>query len=121
MSGDKKILVIDDEESVAKVIQTYLAEDGYQVSFSLNGKSALEQIKKAKPALVLLDIRLGDMNGLDVLSEIKMIDRSIPVILVTGIYEDEQAQKAFEAGAADYITKPIDFYYLKNILQSQLQ
>lgn len=118
--NNKTILVVDDEETVVKVIAANLSVEGYTVDFAFSGAAALERIASNKPALILLDIRLGDTNGIDLLKEIKNIDQSIPIILVTGLYEDEQAKLAFEAGAADYITKPIDFYYLKNILENQL-
>ncbi|MBI3317182.1 MAG: response regulator [Candidatus Omnitrophica bacterium] len=119
MNPDKKrILIVDDEEQVLKILRTSLTT--YEVETSLTGKEALSKIKMAKPDLILLDILLGKEDGIDVLKQIKELDKSIPVVMVTALHDNEEGKRAFAAGAADYITKPIDFDYLKKVLLFQL-
>lgn len=121
MSESKKyILVVDDEASIVRLISSYLAGDGYRAECALSGEEALKKLQNEKPGLVLLDIRLGDMNGIDLLKQIKKIDVNIPVVMVTGLYDNDEGQKAFDAGAIDYVTKPIDFKYLQSIIQVQM-
>jgi len=118
--GRKKILIVDDEAGVVNVIRAHMEASDYLVDQASNATEAAEKLKTANPSLVLLDIRLGDDSGFDVLKQIKQSHLDIPVILVTGYYDNDEAKRAFEAGAAEYITKPIDFYYLKSLLESQL-
>ena len=118
--NQKCILLVDDEEAVLKVISSHLITDDYRVQSALTGEEAIDKVKKEKPAVVLLDIRLGKMSGIEVLRKIKEIDKTIPVIMVTGVYDNEEGKKAFDAGAVDYVTKPVDFNYLKNVLRIQL-
>lgn len=120
MNEGKKILVVDDEEAVVTVIKAHLSADGYTVVAASSGQEALNQVQESRPDLVLLDIRLGEEHGLQILKSIKELEQNLPVIIVTGFYDNAEAEEAFGCGAADYMTKPIDFYYLKNTIEAQL-
>jgi len=109
-----RILLVDDDPNVVKTVAFQLTEEGYSIVVAGNGEEALERIKEEKPALVLLDIMMPGMDGIETLKKIKEIDREIPVAMVTAVWDNEEGKRAFEAGAYDYITKPIDFEYLKN-------
>ncbi len=102
---DAKVLVVDDTETNIDIIVDTLG-DLYDLSVAMNGKSALELIEKDPPDIILLDIMMPEMNGYQVLEEIKNRGYSIPVIFITAMDELEAKTRGFEIGAVDYITKP---------------
>lgn len=111
-----KILVVDDEPEVCEYLEDFLGRRGHQVSSAFNGKEALEKIKALRPHIVLLDILMPGMNGLEVLKEARTLDSRIGIIMVTAVQEETVAKEALAAGAHDYITKPIDLNYLENAI-----
>jgi DNA-binding NtrC family response regulator len=104
----EKILIIDDDRDFQFTISHVLKEEKYEVSATCYGKAALKAVKRDSPHLILLDIRLPDMNGMKVLEEIKKIDQNLGVVMITGFGEVNGAVKAMKLGALDYITKPFD-------------
>lgn len=111
-----RILLVDDDPNLLKSLAFQLGEEGYSVLVASNGEEAIQRIKEEKPALVLLDIMMPGMSGQETLKKIKEIDREIPVAMVTAVWDKEEGKRAFEAGAYDYVTKPIDFEYLKQVI-----
>jgi DNA-binding NtrC family response regulator len=85
-----------------------MTEEGYQVSSAGEGKGALRRITEELPDLVLLDLRLPDMHGLDVLKRVKEQEAEVPVIIMTAFGDVESAVRAMKLGAHDYINKPIN-------------
>lgn len=119
--GITKILVCDDDKAVSDFLERFLKKEGYaQVDIALSGEEALEKISKDKYQLVLLDIRLPGMDGLQTLKRIKEIDSSITVIMITGFAEIESADQAKKLGAYDYIVKPFDLAYLKLVVLTKI-
>lgn len=119
--GTKKaVLVVDDDPKHLKLVALKLTNVGYRVITAHSGKDALEVAKIEKPGLVLLDIMMPDMDGFETLKKIKAIDPDIPVAMVTAIWDNDEAKKAMEAGAYEYITKPIDIEYLKSVVLIKL-
>ena len=114
-----KILVVDDEPEVCELLQADLSEQSYEVITSSSGKEALKKIKQERPQVMLLDIRMPEMNGIDVLKEAKRRDPALAVIMLTAVHDQEIARAAMAAGAADYVTKPIDLAYLHTSLMVQ--
>ena len=113
----KKILIIDDEENIGKMIKLNLEDDpDYEGILAMRGEAGVECVKKDKPALVLCDIMMPGMNGLETLKRIKEIAPELPVAMVTAVWDPDEARKCFEAGAYEYVTKPVDFEYLKRAL-----
>ena len=111
---DKKILVCDDDKAVSNFLGRFLKKEGYiQVDIALSGEEALEKISKDRYQLVLLDIKLPGIDGIEVLRKIKEINKDIGVIMITGFPEESIAQEAMKEGAYDYIIKPFDLAYLK--------
>jgi CheY-like chemotaxis protein len=108
-----RILVVDDEPDVVEVLQEFLVGKGYEVLTASDGLEALRKVAEERPHLVLLDIRMPGMNGLDVLRHIREIDQGVGVIMVTAVNESETGRRALQMGAFEYITKPIDFEYLE--------
>ncbi len=116
----ERILVVDDEVEQCKVLEKFLSLKGYEVFSATDGPTAISKVKEVRPHIVLLDIRMPEMGGMEVLQEIKKVDPNIGVIMVTGVTDNEEAQKTLEMGAYDYITKPVDFNYLETVLMVKI-
>ena len=99
------VLVVEDEPKITELLELYLERDGYQVTIASNGASALEMFRRQAPDLVLLDINLPEVDGLEVCRQLRR-ESSVPVIMLTA--RDEEADKlvGLELGADDYVTKP---------------
>lgn len=102
------ILLIDDDESLLRVTEYNLMHAGFKVACASSGKEGLEKFAKLDPALIVTDVKLGDMSGLDVLGHIKKIGSDVPVIVITAFGSIEMAVKAMNMGAFNFITKPFD-------------
>jgi len=118
---NKTILVVDDEKEICTVLSDNLSQEGYWVFTAYNWKTALELVKKEKPDLVILDIRMPEMDGIEVLRRMKKIKKEIVVIMLTAYGTLETARKAMKLGAYDYITKPFDLFSLKSIVKEGLK
>ncbi|MFA5181553.1 MAG: response regulator [Syntrophales bacterium] len=116
----KKILCVDDEPINLMIIEVNLMAEGYEVYKAEDGTVALQMFKEIKPQLVLLDIMMPGISGIDTLKEIKKIDPDVPVIMVSGVTDEATAKSALEYGAYDYVTKPIDFGYLNTTILIKL-
>ena len=116
----KKVLIVDDDQNVLKMMQLRFEYEGYSVQTADSGAKAVEIAAGEGISMVLLDLTLQDTSGFEVLRRIKQLKPSLPVIMVTGNHEPEDAQRAIELGAWDYVTKPVDFEYLKNLLSLSL-
>jgi DNA-binding response OmpR family regulator len=116
----KAILVVDDDPMSLKLLAVTLSKEGYRVITAESGRDALEQIELEKPGLVLLDIMMPGMNGIETLERIKAFDQNIPVAMVTALWDEGEAKRAFKTGAYEYITKPVDIKYLKLSVMAKL-
>lgn len=101
----KKILIIDDEPRIVEVVKLYLERDGFQTASASDGKQALERVSSYKPDLVILDLNLPDMDGLEVCRTIRK-QSDVPIIMLTGRGEEVDKIVGLEVGADDYVTKP---------------
>ncbi len=115
-----KILVVDDEEGARELFQTVLTEEGYSVALAKNGEEALALFKKDSFDLVLTDIKMPIMDGLQLLQEIRKLGSTTDVVMVTAYGEVETYLKAMSLGAAEYINKPIRIKELKRIVHKVL-
>jgi putative two-component system response regulator len=108
--ANARVLVADDEESVAELLRRMLVKDGYTVEVVNDGISALAAVSERKPHVVLLDVNMPGMNGIDVCRRIKqdLANRLTPVVLVTGMAQREKRIEGLEAGADDFLSKPVD-------------
>lgn len=105
---DYLILVVDDSPVNLQVVGTHLDEVGYSTTFANNGHQAVERFKVAHPDLVLLDLMMPEMDGLEVCDALKAVNPEIPIIFLTASQEQEHLLSAFEQGAVDYLTKPFN-------------
>jgi len=113
MGEKKKILVIDDEELVIKSLEKLLAKEGYEVVSVRNGSDAMKKIDEANFDLIITDIRMPRLNGIELLSQIREVVKRkgcspISEICITGYADDEINRKAEALGVADYLYKPFD-------------
>jgi DNA-binding NtrC family response regulator len=114
-----RLLLVDDEPLILEVLTEHFKAD-YDVETALNGADALEAVLRVRPDVVLLDIRMPRMNGVEVLRDIKQIDPSIAVIMVTANEQITLAAESLTGGAFAYVPKPFDFRYLDHMLASIL-
>jgi DNA-binding response OmpR family regulator len=105
MADKKRILVVDDEEKIVEVVESYLEKEGYDVCHAYNGKAVIEAFERFRPSLVILDLMLPDMTGEDICKEIRKTSR-IPIIMLTAKVEENNILNGFGIGADDYVTKP---------------
>jgi two-component system alkaline phosphatase synthesis response regulator PhoP len=101
----KTILVVDDEPKIVKLVRDYLERAGFGVRVAANGKLALSLSRSEKPDLIILDLGLPQMDGLDVTRELRKVS-NVPIIMLTGRSEESDKLIGLELGADDYITKP---------------
>jgi len=106
MSSNGKILVVDDEEIMRDVLSTLLAAENYSVDFAHNGAQALEKARESDYSVVLLDLMMPDMDGLQVLEQFRKMESNPVTVILTAFASIEKAVKATKLGAFDFITKP---------------
>jgi len=118
MENAVTILTIEDELSVRMSLTAHLDDLGYQYLEAEDGGQGVEVFDQSRPDLVLCDLRLPEMDGLDVLSAIAELDPNTPVIIVSGANQLSDAIEAIKRGAWDYVTKPItDFRILDTAIE----
>lgn len=115
-----KILVVDDEVEVANFLCAFLKRLGLTAEKANSGKEALEVFGKYKPEWVFLDIKMPDMDGLELLKKMKEIDTAIKAIMITGKDDDEIQNEARLIGASDYIVKPMDLDEMRTIIKKHI-
>lgn len=111
-----RVLVVDDEPDAVELLREFLSVKGYEVMTASGGEEALRLVREERPHLILLDVRMPGMNGLEVLRQVRQIDKEVGVIMVTAVNEEETGRQALELGAFDYIVKPLDLTYLERSL-----
>ncbi|HPJ39152.1 MAG TPA: response regulator, partial [Spirochaetota bacterium] len=124
MTGDSniKVLTIDDEDIVRENIAAYLEDNNFTVFQGKNGKHGIEMFRKVRPDIVLLDLRMPEMDGIEVLKLIREESDEIPVIMISGTGVMNDAIEALRVGAWDYIIKPIqDMAVLEHALSKSLE
>ena len=115
-----RVLVVDDEPDAVELLTEFLRAKGYEVITASDGEEALRKVKEDRPHLILLDVRMPKLNGMEVLRRVREIDREVGVIMVTAVHEEETGRKALTMGAFDYITKPLDLRYLEQSLWTKI-
>jgi two-component system nitrogen regulation response regulator GlnG len=110
------LLVIDDEPNVLYSLEKSLRSDTLTVATAQTGRQGIDLVRRQRPDAVLLDVRLGDMSGLDAFDQIRQIDPRLPVILISAYSTTETAIEAMKRGAFEYLLKPVDFHQLRAVL-----
>ena len=114
VKNKKSILIIEDEPDILQILKFNLKNEGYKVYESINGEKGLKKAQKKLPDIILLDLMLPGIHGLDVCKILKnnSTTSSIPIIMLTALGQEENIVKGLEAGADDYISKPFSFKIL---------
>ncbi len=117
----QKILLVDDEPNIMELLSVALEDEGYRILEANNGTEALAQVEKEKPQVVLLDIRMPNMDGIQVLHQIKETNKTTCVIMMTAYGAMETVLEATKLGAYDYLTKPVDLEKVKVLIRRALE
>ena len=118
--GAGKILVVDDDPEVRMATRDFLASKGHDVTLAEDGVQALKLLASVKPDVVLLDVAMPEMDGMEALRRIVASYPNLPVIMVTANADIEITSKVLQLGAADYVPKPFDLDYLDQAINIQL-
>lgn len=110
---DARILVVDDDPQVRETVAEFLRHRGYVVITASNGVQAVTAVQEQRPSLVLLDLMMPAMDGLDAVRGIRQVDPEVGIVMLTGVHDESKAREAMRLSAYDYVTKPIDFAYLE--------
>ena len=116
----KKILVVDDEPEVRQLMEHFLTERGYEVRIAENGQLALGALDTFKADVVLLDMHMPELDGVETLKQLAVRVPAVPVIMVTVNDDVETTSRLLQLGAADYVPKPFNLDYLEQAINIQL-
>lgn len=114
------VLVIDDQPGIRRLLIEVLSEEGYSVVEAANGYDGLQKAKDFHPAVILMDMKMPGMDGIETLREMKRLGIGDKVVMMTAYGELDLVTEAKEIGAADYITKPFDIVALCQMIQRNL-
>jgi len=120
IGGNMKVLVVDDEVEVASFLCTFLKRLGLSPEKANSGKEALETFKNYKPEWVFLDIKMPDMDGIELLKKMKELNPGINAIMITGKDDEAVQNEARGLGASDYIVKPMDLEEMRTIIKKHI-
>ena len=120
-STPSRLLIVDDDEAVRVLLQDLLEESGYTVHTAKSGEEALQMIRVSTHDIIITDLRLSGMHGLELVKEVKAIDPGIDVVVMTGYASVNSAVESMKAGAIDYITKPFNSDHIKMVVQKSLE
>lgn len=105
MPDSSKIMLVDDEDSIRRVVEQILIRDGYQFCYAANGQEALEMFKQEKPSLIILDVMLPEIDGFELCRLIRL-ENSVPIIMLSAKGDIVDKSIGFNSGADDYVSKP---------------
>ena len=111
-----KILIVDDQKGVRRLLEELFKKDGWEVRSAEDGLEAISKVKEMVPDLILMDVKMPNMNGLEATHAIMEMNSKIPIIMMTAYGEIEVVQQALEVGVKRCISKPFDIMVLKNMV-----
>jgi len=121
LKENHSVLVIDDEESIRFFLEKTLGRSGYDVAAAASGEEGLESFRARRPDLVITDLKMPGLDGIDVLERVKALAPETPVVMITGFGTIENAVEAMKRGAQDYLTKPFDSRTIRSVVQRILR
>lgn len=120
MADKSTILVVDDEPQVGEVLTQFFASKGYEVICASGGLDGLAKAEQHKPDVILLDVRMPDLDGISVLRRIREVNPWVGILMMSGNTDTEAAKETLQLGAFDYILKPFDFEYLDRAVHKMI-
>lgn len=120
MADKSKILVVDDEPNVGEILTEFFTSKGYDVICASGGLEGLSKAEEHRPDVILLDVRMPDLDGISVLRRIREVNPSVGILMMSGNTDTEAAKETLELGAFDYILKPFDFDYLDRAVHKMI-
>jgi DNA-binding response OmpR family regulator len=115
-----RVLVVDDEPQVAAMIRDALVDGGYVVKIAVSGGEALKLLPVFQPDVLLLDVMMPEMSGVEVLEAVRLAHPRLPVVMVTANRDEQAARQMLTRGAFDYVPKPFDFDVLERVVGAAL-
>ena len=115
-----RLLVVDDEPEICDFLKTFFEDRDFQVETAGSGEAALKSAETFRPQVILLDIKMGDVDGLEVLKKVKQANPKVKVIMVTALETTDKIETAMRLGADNYITKPLSLEYLENDVREKI-
>jgi len=116
-----KLLIVDDEVEICDFLKMFFEERDFEVEVAYEGISAIEKVGVFNPDVMLLDIKLPGIDGLEVLAKVKETHPNVRILMVTAIETSEKIDEALRLGADNYITKPLSLEYLENDVRDKLK
>ena len=116
-----KLLIVDDEEDIREFARHFFQKRNIEVTTASGGKEALDLINLNNPDLVLLDIRMGDMTGVDVLTKLRELGNQIKVVMVTGVEDPAVIKQVHDLGVCGYVHKPLALEELERVVLKELK
>lgn len=120
LQPNARILVVDDDEIVAAGLLAALRRDGYDVLVTHNGYAALDALSHEDFALVLTDLKMPGMSGIEVLQQVRRLQQRTPVVVMSGYANRQAADEALEWGADEFLVKPVDYVRLRDTLRMHI-
>src|SRR5512136_211794 len=116
-----RLLVVDDEPSMTEFLEILLVQEGYEVTTASSGEEGFKLYRRLEPDLILTDVKMPGMSGLDLIREIHALDAPIPIIAITAYASADDAIRAVREGAYDYLSKPFQIEDLRIIIRNALE
>ena len=119
-AGKTRILIIEDDEEMRSLLKEFLDEEGYKTDSVDNGSEAYRRLIKEDFDLIITDIRMPGLTGLDILPGVRKLQPEAPIIVITAFGSEEVYHKVLERGATAYLEKPIHLDHLRNLIQGMV-
>lgn len=116
-----KLLIVDDEVEICDFLKSFFEERSYDVKSATSGEAALKVVEEFNPKVILLDIKMPGIDGVEVLKRVKSKHPKIKVIMVTALETRDKIEECLRLGADNYITKPLSLEYLENDVREKIE
>lgn len=116
-----RILVVDDEENMLTLLRRVLSKDGYQVECANSGEAGINLALQHSFQLAIVDVFMPDTDGIEMLRRLKVIDKDMPVLMITAFPSWEKEEAAKQIGCAAYLFKPLDMSHLKSLIRAKIR
>lgn len=120
MGMNCRLLVVDDQKGIRRLLQELFRREGFEVEVAADGMEAIELVKSSVPDVILMDMKMPRMNGLEASETILKMNQDVSIIMMTAYGEIEMMEKAVEVGVKKYITKPFDISVLRDMVKETL-